>query len=63
MTDKERKERPYELLNALLEDKSVSRWDISIWRKELRRIIREEEKYNTLHWRVEELIESANESR
>lgn len=63
MTGKEREQKPYKILDTLLMGRPVSRWDVSIWKRELRAIIKSEEKYSSLYEEVESIIESANESR
>jgi len=51
-----------EILEALLRNENVSRWDVHIHRNTIRELVREEGKYNELYDEVESLIESAKES-
>lgn len=55
-------ERATELLESLLKGEKVSRWSVHIHRRAIMRLVREEEKYKSLEWEVQDLIDSAKES-
>lgn len=51
-----------EYLDKMNNNESVSRWDIFLCRREIRKLVLSESKYEDLYDEVESLIESAKES-
>jgi len=57
-----REKKAIEYLDKMNNNESVSRWDIFLCRREVRKLVLSEAKYEDLYDEVESLIESAKES-
>lgn len=52
-----------ELLIEIENGNEVSRWQVSILSKEIYSLIRDDARYHHLKWDVDDIVDSANESR